>query len=118
SLRFGVTIAALQATNGIADANLIFVGQVLCIPNGTAPIGTPEPFPDHGFPVVTTTPGATTMANDIGVAPPINAIGNFLDFCGSCTSRDINATQRQYRQNTLVCASVKPVSGSSALGWY
>jgi LysM repeat protein len=39
--RFGVTVAALTAANGIANPNWIRVGQVLCIPGG----GTPPPPP-------------------------------------------------------------------------
>jgi LysM repeat protein len=44
STRFGVSIAALQQANGIPNANLIFVGQVLVIPGGgTTPAPTPAP---------------------------------------------------------------------------
>ncbi len=57
SLRFGVTIAALQQANGISNANLIYVGQVLQIPAGGAPhVGTPvpgTPVPPNSTPVPT-----------------------------------------------------------------
>lgn len=124
SVNFGVTIAALQYANNIPNANLIYVGQILCIPNGTTYVGTPHPFPDHGYPV-TATPSSynypysnnNTVA-DIGAEPAVNAIGNFLEVCGDCSSTDINATQRQYRQNTLVCASIKPGPNSGEFSWY
>ncbi len=114
SLRYGVTIAALQAANNIADANLIYVGQVLCIPVSTAPVGVPQP-------VIVGTPSSTGAANiigDIGTEPPVDAIGNFLEVCSICSNKDINVTQRQFRQDTLVCASIKPVPVTHELGWY
>jgi LysM repeat protein len=43
SLRFGVSIAAIQEANGIANPNLIYVGQVLKIPGGTGPVPTAAP---------------------------------------------------------------------------
>jgi LysM repeat protein len=121
SLRYGVTIAALQFANNIANPNLIFVGQVLCIPVATAPNQIPVEtiIPVLLTPTLTNIGGTPTSAEaDIGVEPPVNAIGNFLEICSICSSRDINVTQRQFRQNTLVCASIKPVPASGLLGWY
>ena len=49
--RFGTTVAAIAQRNGIANPNLIFVGQVLIIPGTTGgptqppPAATPEPGP-------------------------------------------------------------------------
>jgi len=120
SLRFGTTIAALQAANNIGNANLIFVGQVLCIPAATAPIGVPQQVV-----YVTVTPIGNVTVNtnvvivgDIGTEPPVDAIGNFLEVCSDCSNQDINVTQRQFRQNTLVCASIKPVPATNQLAWY
>jgi LysM repeat protein len=42
SLRFGVTIQAIMAANGITNANLIFAGQVLTIPGSGSNV-TPVP---------------------------------------------------------------------------
>jgi LysM repeat protein len=58
SLRFGTTVAALQQANGIANANLIYVGQVLNIPaGGTAPFPTMTPTPaPAGSPTATPAP--------------------------------------------------------------
>jgi LysM repeat protein len=57
SLRYGVSIPALQAANGIANPNLIFVGQVLNIPSGTAPL----PIPVPGQPTVVPATGSYTV---------------------------------------------------------
>ena len=43
ALRFGTTVQAIAAQNGIANPNLIFVGQVLRIPGPTTPPPTPPP---------------------------------------------------------------------------
>lgn len=46
SLRYGVSIAAIQQANNIANRNLIFVGQRLIIPvGGTTPPPSPNPPP-------------------------------------------------------------------------
>ena len=46
SLRYGTTIGAIQAANGIANPNLIYVGQRLNIPGGgTTPVPQPTPIP-------------------------------------------------------------------------
>ncbi len=47
ALRFGTTVTALVQANGIVNPNLIYVGQVLKIPGGTAPVpGQPPPAAD------------------------------------------------------------------------
>lgn len=43
SLRYGTSIQAIVAANGIVDPNVIFVGQTLVIPDGSAPPVTPPP---------------------------------------------------------------------------
>jgi len=43
--RFGVSTAAIAEASGLANPNLIFVGQVLTIPNQTISEPTPEPQP-------------------------------------------------------------------------
>src|SRR5689334_5222221 len=54
SLRFGVTVAAMQQANGIANPMLIYVGQVLQIPAG----GNPNPpTRQPGQPTPTPAPG-------------------------------------------------------------
>jgi len=44
--RFGVSTAAIAEASGLANPNLIFVGQVLTIPNQTVSEPTPEPEPE------------------------------------------------------------------------
>jgi LysM repeat protein len=60
SLRFNVSMQAIMAANGITNANLIYVGQVLTIPGaGTGPVTTPAPTSPP--PAVTPAPsGGTT----------------------------------------------------------
>ena len=60
ALRYGTTVAALAQANGIANPNLIFVGQVLKIPGGTTPVPGATPVPGQPTPVPPTpapTPG-------------------------------------------------------------
>src|SRR5258706_10409299 len=56
SLKFGVTVAAMQQANGIGNANLIYVGQVLQIPVGGNPVPTTQP--GQPTPVPATPPGS------------------------------------------------------------
>jgi LysM repeat protein len=55
SLRFGVPLTTLQQVNGIANPNLIYVGQVLIIPTPGQPL-PPTATPRPGQPVPTATP--------------------------------------------------------------
>jgi LysM repeat protein len=61
ALRYGLTVDALAAANGITDPTHIYVGQVLKIPDGTAP---QQPAPDNPA------PQANPPANN---APPANS---------------------------------------------
>ncbi|MCA9910660.1 MAG: LysM peptidoglycan-binding domain-containing protein, partial [Anaerolineae bacterium] len=58
SLRYGVSMGAIAQANGIANINLIFVGQRLVIPGAGAPVPTPvpaTPVPGSPTPVPPTT---------------------------------------------------------------
>ena len=59
AVRFGVTVPALQAANGIANPNLIFVGQVLTIPGPGGGGNPPPPPPPCGGGTYTVRPGDT-----------------------------------------------------------
>lgn len=60
----GATVAALVSANRIANPNLIFVGQVLTIPNGaSAPTAAPQGQP-------TAAPVATSAPTAIPTTPP------------------------------------------------
>jgi LysM repeat protein len=68
ALRFGVSVSSLISANGIANPNLIFVGQVLTIPGG-GPAPTPNPTdaappppPPAGNTHYTVQPGDTLWA--------------------------------------------------------
>ena len=115
SLHFNVSIAALQSVNNISNANLIFAGQTLCIPAGSAAVpGTVT----GAAPGVPANVANNNNVGDIGTEPPVDAIGNFLEICATCSANDIDATQLQFRQGQSICASVKLVPGDKALGWY
>ncbi len=76
SLRFGVTVAALQQANTIANPNLIFVGQVLQIPGAT---GSPAP---------TTAPSAGgATATPAPVTPPSGQMGSYTVQAGDTLSK-------------------------------
>ncbi|MBX3084927.1 MAG: LysM peptidoglycan-binding domain-containing protein [Anaerolineae bacterium] len=60
SLRFGVPLATLQQVNGIANPNLIYVGQVLIIPTPGQPV-PPTSTPKPGQPTPTPVPGNPTI---------------------------------------------------------
>jgi len=60
AVRFGVSVAALQAANGISNPNLIFVGQALTIPGpGGGGNPPPPPPPPSGGGTYTVAPGDT-----------------------------------------------------------
>jgi LysM repeat protein len=59
ALQYGTTVEAIAQANGITNPNLIFVGQVLVIPQGTTPVPTATP--------VTT---GTVTPTAIPVTPP------------------------------------------------
>ncbi len=71
AFRFGVTLDALMAANGIDNANYIVVGQTLLIPTGGAtpvPTNTPRPGPTMP-PVATPDSGESPVTIDSVVDP-------------------------------------------------
>jgi LysM repeat protein len=65
SLRYGMTVAAIAARNGIANVNLIYVGQRLIIPGGgTTPPPTQGPGPQPPTPVPPSTSTYTVQRGD------------------------------------------------------
>jgi LysM repeat protein len=64
--RFGVTVQAIMAANGLTNPNLIFVGQVLIIPGtgGTSP--TPTPTATATAPPGTATPPPSGGSWELG----------------------------------------------------
>ncbi len=88
ALRFGVTVANLKVANGLVS-NLIFVGQVLIIPNGTSE-GT-----GGGGVVITATQIPT---------PPNNCDPSYPTVCIPRYPPDLNCPEIQFR-NFLVLPS-------------
>ena len=65
ALRYGRTVAELAAYNGISNVNLIYVGQVICIPGTGTPIpATPVPGQTQPTPVPATGTTYTVVAGD------------------------------------------------------
>jgi LysM repeat protein len=61
ALKYKVSVASIQQVNRITNANLIFAGQVLIIPNGTVPPPTTvTPPPPPTVPPTTVTPPPPT----------------------------------------------------------
>jgi LysM repeat protein len=56
ALRFGVSVQTLGQANGLANLNLIYVGQVLTIPGTSAPPPAPLPTPIPAAPTPTPQP--------------------------------------------------------------
>jgi LysM repeat protein len=73
ALRFGTTVNALVQANGIVNPNLIYVGQVLNIPGGTAPAPVPQPTTAPGVPV----PQPTAAPQPTTAPPPPQPSGSF-----------------------------------------
>ncbi len=67
ALANGTTWPVLAQMNGIANANLIFVGQVICLP-GSTPSGTVTPVVTT--PVVTPAPSTPVPGGTIVLPPP------------------------------------------------
>jgi len=88
--RFGTTVQAIAAANGIENPNLIFVGQVLTIPSGATTVnagtttpGTPSPAPSspgaYANPlrsVSSLVPERIDQGVDFSGSGPIYAIGD------------------------------------------
>jgi murein DD-endopeptidase MepM/ murein hydrolase activator NlpD len=92
--RFGVTVEDLAAVNGIADPNLLAVGQVLAIPNGT------------GVAVASADAGVST-----GAAAYSGPTGSVLARPGDTIAR----LAARYGQDPAVIATINRVEPASRL---
>ena len=67
--RFGTTVAALAATNHLADPNLIYAGQTLTIDGATTPAASVTPAPSAAAdPAPATSASSTTATTAVRVA--------------------------------------------------
>jgi murein DD-endopeptidase MepM/ murein hydrolase activator NlpD len=96
--RFGVTVEDLTAVNGIADPNLLAVGQVLAIPNGT------------GLVVAASGAGAGT-GDGIAAATYSGPTGSVLARPGDTIGR----LAARYGQDPAVIATLNGVEPASRL---
>jgi len=74
--KYGVSVQALAAANGIYNVNIIYVGQVLAIPGcstGPTPTATPTPAVT-ATPVPTAAPGMTPMTYTVQPGDSLSAI--------------------------------------------
>jgi LysM repeat protein len=69
ALQYGTTVDAIATANGIVNPSLIFVGQVLTIPGGTAPVPTATPKPT-GTITPTVTPAPPPAGETVHVVQP------------------------------------------------
>lgn len=86
SIRFGISLNALIQANGIVNSNLIYVGQVLQIPNGGPP---PTPLP----------PGTTATA-----PPPVSGgfeTGGQISGLGAGTQNAIRTAKMSWVKRQL-----------------
>jgi N-acetylmuramoyl-L-alanine amidase len=63
--RFGVTVSALVSANGIANPDLIWVGQMLIIPGATSAPPASTPPPPAADPIVSTPPAQTVTREEV-----------------------------------------------------
>lgn len=79
SLRYGVTVAQIQAANNIVNPNRIYAGSILLIPTGGSvptPIPTtPAPSVTPGGPTVTPLPPTATSTPRPATATPVPGTG-------------------------------------------
>lgn len=127
--RFGITVELLSTVNGIADPNLIQVGQVLLIPGGDATLAavptvkvTAEPGETLAMlagrynqdPQVLTTLNALTVTTRLfpgqPIALPVAAAPPPTRHLGAITAVQLPATVVQGRTGQVIVQSSRPLS--------
>ncbi|KAH0795470.1 LysM peptidoglycan-binding domain-containing protein [Histomonas meleagridis] len=89
--RYGTTVSAICSLNGISNANLIYVGQVLKIPGGSSPQPTAAPQP---------TSGSSVTASQMQRFGWVDTSSTVINDLNSCLSR-FGITNRQSRLHFL-----------------
>ncbi len=109
ALKFGTTVAAIQQANGIANGNLIFVGQVLQIPTGSAPV-PPTSVPGSATAVPQQPPSGQTGAY---VVQPGDTLGKIAARFGT-TVAAIAQANNIVNVNLIFVGQVLQISGAPA----
>jgi len=117
----GTTWPVLQQLNGIANPNLLFVGQTLCLPNGVLiatpipviPVITITPAPISTPIIVTATPGAVPFGGLVlpppGVYPSIAFDRQFASPGDTITITGVN-----FPTNGIADVFIKPLNSLEA----
>lgn len=92
--RYGTTVSAICSLNGIKNANLIYVGQVLKIPSGTSPTPTPKPTTTGGG------GGSTVTASQMKRFGWVDTSSTVINDLNNCLKR-FGITNRQSRLHFL-----------------
>ncbi len=114
SLKYGVSVAALAAINGIYDVSRIFVGQTLIIPSSgyTVPVILPQPTAGAAVPVVQPASGSATAITLNGAPSSQGALprpNNFSDPATFEMQRDAFLQMAAFSQNNLVALQVSQI---------
>lgn len=94
-LRYGVGWPAIAAANNLANPNLIYIGQVLCIPGAATATSTPTPAsgtPSATATATTTPPTATATLLPTATPLPTLRPGTIPTFRITAVARDKTVT--------------------------
>jgi LysM repeat protein len=118
ALHYGFTVEYLAAVNGIADPTMIYVGQVLVIPDAAAPIpaapAVPAPAADN-LGIITNTVPMTTAApvyHTVQAGETLSSIGQFYGVAWG----DIAAANGLANANQIFSGQQLSIPGASAPG--
>jgi LysM repeat protein len=116
----GVPWPQIAAANNLANPNLIFVGQVLCIPGAGTPGPTATgPTATVAAATATTAPTATTAATAVGTAPTPVATPTFViptfTVVGVQAGQSVTIRTANFPANQTFSALMGPI-GSMGIG--
>lgn len=122
-LKYSIPPSVIAAVNNLANPNLIFVGQVLCIPAPATPGPSPTPGPSAtpgptATPTKTATPGPTATGAPTAVptvvAPPASGIPTF-SIVSVVRNTSVTIRTANFPANQLFDVSMGPI-GSLGVG--
>lgn len=121
ALRYGFTAEYLAAVNGIANPAAIYVGQVLIIPDGSAPVdvSTPQtttyPLPEPAPAAVDTAPAAVAAAPVYHTVQPGETLASIGRLYGLSWT-DISTANGLANPNTIYSGQQLIIPGASSPG--